>query len=144
VISGSVETTGNRVRVTASLNDALTQRQMRSHQVTKSAEDAFQLQDELVKVVGDLLEVELPVSARGSTRASGSSEPGAEDFYLQGRGYLQSGDKSDYAISVFSKAIERDSSFARARAGLAEAYLQKYQIERDPAWLAKARDACRE
>ncbi len=143
VVSGSVETTGRRVRVTASVIDARNQRQIRSRQITTSAGDAFRLQDELVQAVGELLELELPAEERASALASGSSEPGAQDYYLQGRGYLQSGgDKADPAIEVLLEALKRDPQFALAHTGLGEAYLQKYTTTKQPVWIDQARASC--
>ena len=142
VIGGSVETSADRVRVNTWLTNARTQRQLRSRQLNKTASDALLLEDELVRAVGELLEIELPVEARGSVHSSGSPEPAAEDYYLQGRGYLQSGaDKADFAVNVFRQALTRDPKFARAQAGLADAYLQKYFMTKDPQWIAQARAA---
>src|SRR6185369_15338231 len=86
----------------------------------------------------DLLEVRLPQpNKRGVERAA--AEPGAEDYYLQGRGYLQSGDQAEAALAVFQEALRRDPKFARAHAGLAGAWLQRYRATKDPEWIARAR-----
>jgi tetratricopeptide (TPR) repeat protein len=138
VVTGTVEKVNEQVRITANLNDATTQRQMRSRQITRLASDALALEDELSRAVAELLEIELPVGSRLTVRAGGSTEPAAEDYYLQGRGYLQSVDKADFAIGVFEQALTRDKQFARAYAGLAEAYLQKFRVSKEPVWIEKA------
>ena len=143
VVTGSVETTGQRIRVTANLSDARNQRTIRSAQMTEAAGDSFTLQDNLVTLIAGLLEVPLPAEARLSAELGKSREPGAEDYYLQGRGYLLSDiNQADLAIDVFKEALRRDPSFARAHAGLGEAYLDKYEFTKDPEWIAKARESC--
>lgn len=143
VVSGSVETTGKRIRVTAIVSDARNQRTIRSAQMTDAVGDSFALQDNLVALVAELLEVTLPVDVRLAAASGKSHEPGAEDYYLQGRGYLLSDiNQSDLAIDVFKEALRRDPAFARAHAGLGEAYLDKYEFTKDPEWIRKARESC--
>ncbi len=143
VVTGSVETTGQRVRVTAIVSDARNQRMVRSGQMTEAAGDSFALQDNLVSLVAGLLEVPLPAEVRLSAESGKSREPGAEDYYLQGRGYLLSDiNQADLAIDVFKEALRRDPKFARAHAGLGEAYLDKYEFTKDPEWIKKARESC--
>ena len=143
VVSGSVEETGQRIRVTAIVSDARNQRTIRSAQMTEAAGDSFALQDNLVSLVAGLLEVPLPAEVRLSAESGQSREPGAEDYYLQGRGYLLSDiNQADLAIDVFKEALRRDPKFARAHAGLGEAYLDKYEFTKDPDWIKKAGDSC--
>lgn len=143
VVSGSVEATGNRIRVTATVSDAHNQRMLRSGQMTEAAADSFALQDDLVALVAQLLQVGLPIEARASAASGNSREPGAEDYYVQGRGYLLSDiNQADLAITVFKEALRRDPTFAKAFAGLGEAYLDKYEFTKDHEWIDKARKSC--
>jgi serine/threonine-protein kinase len=143
VISGSVEATGDRIRVTTIVSDAHNQRMLRSGQMTEAAADSFALQDDLVALVAQLLQIGLPAETRASAASSNSREPGAEDYYIQGRGYLLSDiNQADLAIAVFKEALRRDPAFAKAYAGLGEAYLDKYEFTKDPDWIAKARASC--
>ncbi|HEX4006353.1 MAG TPA: hypothetical protein VHX60_09265 [Acidobacteriaceae bacterium] len=50
--------------------------------------------------------------------------PGAEDLYLRGRYYwnLRTADSLSRAIDAYTKAIQKDPSYAEAYAGLAESY----------------------
>jgi tetratricopeptide (TPR) repeat protein len=140
VVSGSVETGGDRVRVTANLTDARTRRQLRSRQITVSASDTFRLQDRLAEVAAELLELELPPAQRAARLRQSDGEPGAEDYLLQGQGYLQGGaDNADAAIEVLSEAIRRDAKFAAPHAALSRAYVLKYDVSKDTEWLAKAK-----
>jgi serine/threonine-protein kinase len=136
VVTGRVDLAGDRVRVTASLSDARTQRQLRSRQITTAA-DSWKLEDEIAGVAADLLDVRLPERSKAGGERAGV-EPGADDYYLQGRGYLQSGDQAEAAIAVFQEALRRDPKFARAHAGLAMAWLQRYRATKDAEWIARA------
>ncbi len=143
VISGSVESTGDRIRVTAIVSDAQNQRMLRSGQMTEVSSDSFALQDDLVGLVAELLQVGLPVEARTSAASANSREPGAEDYYVQGRGYLLSDvNQADLAIAVFKEALRCDPKFAKAYAGLGEAYLDKYEFTKEPDWIQRARSSC--
>jgi serine/threonine-protein kinase len=79
--------------------------------------------------------------------AAAPAVPGARDAYLQGRGYLDRFDKIeniDRTIASFESAIAADGHYALARAALGEAYWRKYELARDPAWIDKAEESCRE
>jgi eukaryotic-like serine/threonine-protein kinase len=143
-VTGSVETTGDRVRITATISDARNQRQLSSRQITTTAGDAFTLEDQLAQVVSELLQLELPAKERAAFRAAGAAEAGAEDYFLQGRGYLQTGldDKIDPAVRVLQEAVRLDPKFAAAHAALGEAYLRKYGITKDRSWIEKAKASC--
>jgi serine/threonine-protein kinase len=140
VISGSVEVKDERVRITAILSDAATLRTLRSIDVTEVTGESFALQDRLVETVAGLLNVKVSDAARAAARAGGSSDQGAEDYYIQGRGHLLNGvNQGDQAIDGFTEALRRDPKFVRAMAGLTEAYLQKFDFSKDPVWVEKAR-----
>jgi serine/threonine-protein kinase len=64
---------------------------------------------------------------------------------LVGRGYLQSYDKAEsieMAIRVFEQAVQTDPTYARAWAGLGDAYWKKYEKTREAEWVEKARENC--
>src|SRR5258707_8400501 len=109
--------------------------------ITVSGDDSLSLQDELVRVMGELLELQAPAQP---LRTAGSREPGAQDYCLQGRGYLQSGDKAGPATEVLLEALKRDPKIAQAHAALGQAYLQQFLSRKDPEWIRKARASCQE
>ena len=47
------------------------------------------------------------------------------------------------AITVFNHALEKDSEYAIAYAGLGEAYWRKYELLHDKQWVQEAEDACK-
>ena len=59
-----------------------------------------------------------------------------EDVVLHERGDAGFRQEIDRAISLFRRAVEQDSDFALAFAGLAEAYHRKLQLTGDQVWLS--------
>jgi len=143
VLEASWQRADDTVRINLTLVDARTGRQLRSDTLTADARDLFALQDRTVESAGRMLEVEFPPGLAGER--SGTSVPGAYDYYLQGRGYLQNYDKPenlDNAVRVFERALALDPRYARAYAGLGDASWLKYVASKDPQWVGAARQAC--
>src|SRR5262249_19029686 len=77
--------------------------------------------------------------------ANGTQEPDAYDYYLRGLGYLQDYHRAENvsnAIQLFEHALERDSNYALAYAGLGQAYWADYDMAHGRNWLDKAVHAC--
>jgi len=141
----SLHRVGEMIRVTYSLIDAGSSRQIGAGTVTALAADPFAVEDQVADSVLNTLEIELEPQERTAMAARGTTQPAAYDYYLQGRGYLQQFQKPenlDSAIAVFQRALERDPNYALAYAGLGEAYWRRYEITRDAQWVDKARIAC--
>jgi len=65
-------------------------------------------------------------------------------LYRQGRAYVDRYDQQgnvDRAIEVFTRAVKLDPQNASEYAGLADAYLAKFDAEKDDQWLKLARDS---
>jgi len=87
------------------------------------------VQDEIAREVSRALEVELG-GARGTLVRRGTRDPQAYEFYRRGR-YLwakRTTEAHAQAIAYYRRAIERDSGYADAYAGLAAAYLTAYHF----------------
>ena len=72
-------------------------------------------------------------------------DPDAYALYVQGVGYLQRYDKIgyiDYAVGLFEDAIEVDSMYAPAYAGLCESLWLKYEETQIEAWAERALASC--
>jgi len=141
-ITGSVQRTGNRVRMTINLVDPLTLRQLKSKTIDTEVRDISTLQDGVVLEAAELLGVRLTSQAKQVLSVGGTTVPDAYDLYTQGVGYLQRYDVAqniDHAISLFKTALEQDNRYALAQAGLGEAYWRKYEQTKDPQWAEQAR-----
>ena len=141
----SIQRAAGQVRVNYSLVDARSHEQLRGGTITAAASDPFALQDQVSARVTELLRLELEPQEKKTLSAHGTAEPAAYDFYLRGLGYLQNYDKEeniDNAISVFRHALEKDSGFAGAYAGLGEAYWQKFEHTHEKRLVNDATKAC--
>jgi tetratricopeptide (TPR) repeat protein/TolB-like protein/predicted Ser/Thr protein kinase len=145
VLEGSLQESGNRVRITYSLVDATSMRQLSGDTITADMSDVFGLQDRVVESVVNMLGLQLRVSDRHALVAHGTQEPAAYDYYLRGLGYLQDYHKPENvssAIALFSRALERDPNYALAYAGLGEAYGARYNATYERRWMDQAMQAC--
>ena len=145
VISGSVQRSAARVRVTVNLVDAVTLRQLNARSLDLELQEIGAMQDGVVREVAAMLGTAVPAAAQRVLTIGTTAVPSAYDFYLQARGYLQRYeqlDGVDLAIHQFLKAVEKDNGYALAHAGLGEAYWRKYQLTKDARWVDAARDSC--
>lgn len=89
----------------------------------RDAADFFAVQAEIARAVSLALRVRLdPASA---SQHPSTSDVVAHDLYLRGRFFLNrvSADDLRQAIACFERAVQRDPTFARAYAGLADTHL---------------------
>jgi TolB-like protein len=120
VLEGSVQRSGNRVRVNVQLIDAETGSHLWAERFEKSMADLFEMQDEVVSLLANTLEGELiAVEAR---RAVHSAHPDAMDLYFQGWASLNRGMNPEYnsqARGLFARALLIDPRSVEALVGSA-------------------------
>ena len=140
-ITGSVQRTENRVRLTINLVDPQTLLQLKSKTIDTEPGDISVLQDGVVLEVAELLDVKLSSQAKQVLAVGGTTVPSAYEYYMQGRGYLQRYEvpqNIDTAITLFNRALEQDPKYALAEAGLGEAYWRSYELTKDTHWAEEA------
>ena len=136
-----MQSQGDRVRIMLSVVDTNQMRQVDTITVEDNRSNVFDLQDEAVAELARVFDL----TEQPMTSAAIPTEPGAGEFYLQGRGYLQRSDKLDQvnsAIAQFERALALDDDYALAHAGLCEAHQAKYSLTSAPEWMAAARASC--
>jgi TolB-like protein/DNA-binding winged helix-turn-helix (wHTH) protein len=125
VLEGAVERSGDRMRVTIHLSQAVPERQLWAQEYNRSIRDALSLQSEIARAVTDEIQVKLTPEERTRLAIGRSVNPEAQDNYLHGLYLappLKSESDTQKAITYFKRAIEKDPSFAPAHAELAMAY----------------------
>jgi Flp pilus assembly protein TadD/TolB-like protein len=145
VITGSLQQNNGLMRLTLNLVDAVALRQLRSAVISENINASADFQDRAASEVARMLELELAPETRTRLAAGGTSHAAANEYYLQGRGFLQRFEQQanlDTAIGLFQKAIGEDNGFALAFAGLGESYWRKYELTRDPLLVKEAQDNC--
>jgi TolB-like protein len=147
VVEGSVRRSGNHVRVSVQLIDALTDRHIWVQNYDRTLADSITLQDELATEIAAALGATLSPQEKARVEAKPTNNPAAYDSYLRGRA-LEAGspfDKSNVerAIQAYQEAVKLDPSFVLAWVRLSCAQSGYYWLGYDPspARLAAAKDA---
>ncbi|HYG99812.1 MAG TPA: protein kinase [Terriglobales bacterium] len=145
VIEGSIQPVANMFRATYSVVDASTGRQIRAGTIAVPLGDPIGLQDQLANSIAQNLGVGIKPAERDQVAAHGTTLPAAYNAYLQGLGYLEDYQKKenlDLAIAAFNRALQYDSSYALAYAGLGQAHWHKYREFKETAEISDATLAC--
>jgi eukaryotic-like serine/threonine-protein kinase len=124
VIEGTVLQSGQRIRITAQLVEAATERHLWNDSYERDLRDVLALQSEVARAVAR--EIEVTVTPQEGTRLANTRrvDPEAHQLYLWGRHHFGKRTKEGLtnAINYFERAIERDPTYAPAYASLAITY----------------------
>jgi TolB-like protein len=120
VLEGSVRKDGDRIRITAQLIEADTDRHLWSENFDREFVDIFAIQDEIANAIVQALTGKLGVGAeRAISVAAATANLDAYEMYLTARElFLKRTDLAE-SIRLYRAAIELDPSFIRAWEGLA-------------------------
>jgi serine/threonine protein kinase/Tfp pilus assembly protein PilF len=144
VMLGSVRKFKDDLRISVKLLDVEQESQLWGENYKGKLEDVFDIQEKVAKEIVDALRVNLSLTEKVVLSKRSTVNADAFDNYLQARDFLYRRTKSNVkiAIQLFQKAIELDSRYAAAYAGLGEAYANFYQnFESKEIWLDKAIEA---
>jgi TolB-like protein len=121
VIEGSVRKAGDQLRITAQLIDSSDGTHLWSESYDRTLDDVFAIQTEIAQAIAGELRVPLGLD-EASQLVHPTDDLEAYDLYLAGRARLRErGQSLPEAIRLFEAAVARDSTWAPAWAGLAEA-----------------------
>ena len=125
LVEGSVRKAGNKIRVTAQLIKTDTEGHLWSSHYDRSLDDIFAVQSEIAEKVAEELKVKLLDSEMEAIKKKPTEDTVAYTEYLQGIQLLSRLDEASLrdALGLFHRAVERDSSFARAFAGIANCFV---------------------
>ena len=127
ILEGSVRKSNNKVRVVAQLIDAKNDAHVWAHTYDREMTEIFEVQSELAENIAGKLKKELSPEDYRNINKKPTNDLQAYDIYLQGRKYYTKYNEkdNDLAIQFFEQALEIDSTFALAYAGLGDALSQK-------------------
>ena len=147
LIEGSVQHTGNRVRVNAQLIDTRTNATPWAEHYDRSLEDAFVLQSDIADAIARQLRAQISPEEKRAIEAPSTTDLQAYNLYLRARFiYLNSFGNAEHlpeAVSLLNEAVGRDPKFVRAWCLLSDVHTQVYRktIDRTPARIELARTA---
>ena len=124
VLEGSVRKAGNRLRITAQLINIADGYHLWSERYDREMDDIFAIQDEITAAIVRQLKVELIGKQKETIVKRYTENLEAYDLYLKGIYYWNklTPDGFERSSECFEKAIEKDSHYALAYAGLADSY----------------------
>jgi len=115
IVEGSIVRSGDRIRITAQLIDARTDRHLWAQSFEGPAADVLTLQDNVAQQIATQARLVLaPPSPREAVN------PAAHDAYLRGRYFFNKQDFS-HSLESYQQAIALDPNYASAYAGYASA-----------------------
>ena len=120
VLEGSVQRSGNRLRVNVQLVDAETGNHLWAERFDKPVTDLFDMQDEIVSRLANTLDAQL--IAAEARRAERSLHPDSMDLYFQGMAWWNKGLTPEYmaqARGFFERALALDPGNIGAMVGVA-------------------------
>jgi adenylate cyclase len=118
VLEGSVRKSGNRVRATVQLIDALTGHHVWAERYDREMEDIFDLQDEMVTIIAAALEPELNAFERDRAINKPPGNLDAWEMYQRGLWHMWTyeAENVQIAMQMFQQALAADANFAPAHA----------------------------
>ena len=138
VLEGSVRRSGNTIRVTAQLNNAVTGFHLWSQTYDRTLSDVLKLQTEIANAVANALKITLLGDLAARIEIGGTRNPAAFDAYLRAsKAYWASQTEQDLqaAITAYSEAIRLDPDYAVAYADRAIALTDFAEMGTKPARL---------
>ena len=123
LVEGSVQRANNQLRVTTRLVDVRDGTTLWSNRYERTTDDLFTVQRDIGAAVVSSLTERIGLARSTARTEQRTADPVAYDLFLRGRYALQQrgADSLRVAIARFREAIGRDSTFARAWSGIAEA-----------------------
>lgn len=125
VVEGTVQRSGDRVRIRAQLIHAATDQHMWAETYERDLRDVLQLQSEIAQAIARQVQIKLTTAEQARLTVRQPINPKALDAYLQGR-YLFWNKRTNENLlkskEYFQRAIIEDSSYALAYAALADCY----------------------
>jgi serine/threonine protein kinase/Tfp pilus assembly protein PilF len=143
VVEGSVERSGNQVRINAQLIEAPTDRHLWAKSYERDLRDVLSLQDEVAQAIANEVKVKLTPQEQAHLATARPVNPQAHEAYLHGyyelrkhkiSGLYLAHEREDIekAIEYFQQGLTIDPNDALAYAGLADAYYDQSTFLRAP------------
>lgn len=124
VLEGSIQKSGDRVRINAQLIDAVSGKHLWSEHYDRDLKEIFGLQDEVILEITSALSVNLTAGEQARVWAEGTKSLEAYLRFMQGREYLLKGNRESVALArrMAEEAIALDPGYADAYALLGATY----------------------
>lgn len=124
LVEGTVTRSADRVRITAQLVEASSDHHLWARSYERDLKNVLALQDEIAHDITEQIRVKLTPKTRSLVLQIRAVDPETYDDYLRGCYWVHKGTSEGAwkALEYYQTAIARDPSYARAYAGVANAY----------------------
>jgi serine/threonine protein kinase/tetratricopeptide (TPR) repeat protein/TolB-like protein len=147
LVHGTVQGTGDKLRITVTLDNMAENRIVWSQEFAGVTGDLLTLEDQIYGRIVDALEMKPSDAELAAATAHPTENIEAYNLYLRGRSAM-SGNVDDAntqaAMNYYNGALQKDPGFSLAYAGLADANLQMYFQKKDKFWSDKAIEAAKQ
>jgi serine/threonine protein kinase/Tfp pilus assembly protein PilF len=133
-VTGSVQFIGNLLKLNLNLVDAKNLRQLNSSVIDVNSKEISSIDNRAVIKLLEMLHIELEPQLKNVLEAGKTTDPDAYEYYVRGIGNLlqyQNSSNIEEAIRLLNLAIQSDSNYALAYAGLGEAYWRYYDLSKN-------------
>jgi TolB-like protein len=113
VLDGSIQRSGNRIRISAHLNDCTSQANLWSQRFDRSLDDIFAVQDEIAEAIAAALELEF------TSTGSGPVDPAVYDLYLRAKERVTRPELMERNLASLEQVVRLADGFAAGWATLA-------------------------
>ncbi len=124
VVEGTVLRSGDRVRITAQLIEAASDKHLWAQSYEGDLRDTLELQSKVARAIADQIQIKLNPQEQAALKNVKPVDPQAYESYLKGRYFWnkRTADGLKVARAYFDQAIEEDPNYAEAYSGLADTY----------------------
>jgi TolB-like protein/DNA-binding winged helix-turn-helix (wHTH) protein/Tfp pilus assembly protein PilF len=125
VLEGSIQKSGERVRVTVRLIDIKTGAPLWAEQFDENFTDIFKVQDSIAERITNALTLQLSRQEKERLTKHFTDNPEAYQLYLRGQ-LLWHGRRPNWirqSLAYYEQALDKDPNFALAHIGLADCYI---------------------
>jgi TolB-like protein/DNA-binding winged helix-turn-helix (wHTH) protein/Flp pilus assembly protein TadD len=124
VVEGSVERSGDQVRITAQLIQAPADKHLWAESYEGNLKDTLALQKRVARAIAEQIRIEVTPQEQSTLKSAKTLNPDAYEEYLKGRYFWnkRTADGLKRALDHFNQAIAEDPNYAAAYSGLADTY----------------------
>lgn len=147
ILSGMVQGTQDKLRVTVNLDDVAENRRVWSKDFPGLPADLLTMQDAIFGELVPNLKLSLTANEQAATLAHPTENIEAYESYLKGRKAMRNDQdlaNVEAAIGFYEEALKKDARFALAYAGIADSAVRMYRTKKDPAWAQRALSAAQQ
>jgi TolB-like protein/DNA-binding winged helix-turn-helix (wHTH) protein/Flp pilus assembly protein TadD len=123
VVEGTVLRSGDRVRITAQLIQASTDRHLWAETYQGDVRDVITFQNEVARAIADQIRTKFSPQQQAALKNPSVVRPEAYEAYLRGLSQSPTIDGLWRSIAYFQQAVAKEPNYAPAHARLGEAYM---------------------